>query len=106
MGAGLSSSGRFFRTGRDARKTDVFSEFCVSCACIDLWLKHRTLVTTWPLMCDAARPIPGVYCQRAIINQVPSNMQYNPNDPWERAAVGLLLGIIVLLLVSIVSVLF
>lgn len=33
-------------------------------------------------------------------------MQYNPNDPWERAAVGLLLGIIVLLLVSIVSVLF
>lgn len=36
----------------------------------------------------------------------PSNMQYNPNDPWERAAVGLLFGIIVLLLVSIVSVLF
>ncbi len=33
-------------------------------------------------------------------------MKYNPNDPWERASVGLLLGIIVLLLVSIVSVLF
>lgn len=35
-----------------------------------------------------------------------SDMKYNPNDPWERAAVGLLLGIIVLLLVTIVSVLF
>ena len=32
-------------------------------------------------------------------------MKYNPKDPWDRAAMGLLLGIIVLLLVSIVTVL-
>ncbi len=61
-------------------------------------------------MCDVSGPIQDVYCIRAIINlvrnnKVPSDMQYNPNDPWERAAVGLLLGIIVLLLVTIVSVL-
>ena len=31
-------------------------------------------------------------------------MKYNPRDPWDRAAVGLLLGIIVLLLVSMFSI--